>query len=78
MTIKMSERTSRNLTFAMSSEARLSAMARATGIPRGRIVEMALSCVDICTDCNGEGTDDDGHRCAACGGTRIVPCGGES
>jgi DnaJ-class molecular chaperone len=68
-------RVSRNLMLSQRTEDRLGQLAAATGITRGRIVDLALACVDLCEACQGEGVDVDGLVCPECRGTQIVPCG---
>ncbi len=71
-------RVGRTLTLAPYTEAILEAWARATGIPRGRIVDLALRSLVLCPACEGMGTEDGPlgagtARCAVCGGDKIIP-----
>lgn len=76
------ERVGRNLTLSPRSEALLTALSARTGIPRGRIVDVALANVACCDACQGRRTADselgpDTATCDACAGAGLVP-GSES
>lgn len=62
------------MTLSPVTEARLEALAARTGIPRGRIVDLALANLTCCEGCAGRGTvDHDTATCDACRGSRLVP-----
>lgn len=72
------ERIGRNLTLSPRSEALLTALSGRTGIPRGRIVDLALSNLACCEACQGRRTVDsdlgpDTATCGACAGAGLVP-----
>lgn len=78
---KPAVRVSRNMTLSPVTEARLEALTNLTGVPRGRIVDLALANLAACPDCHGRGTirselGPDTATCAACRGARLCP-GGE-
>ncbi len=75
-------RVPRNMTLSPRSEALLEALASRTGIPRGRIVDLALGNVTACPACKGRGSEDshlgpDTRACGECCGACIVPGSGE-
>lgn len=72
--LKPACRVSRNMTLSPVTEARLEALASTTGIPRGRIVDLALANVMPCDFCEGRGTvNGDTETCLVCRGARLVP-----
>ena len=69
-------RVSRNMTLSPVTESRLEKLAYATGVARGRIVDIALANIMACEACHGRGTThDDTQTCDGCRGARIVPGG---
>ena len=79
---KPAVRVSRCMTLSTVTEARLEALAERTGVPRGRIVDIALANVAPCEACLGRGTVDgplgkDSGVCAWCHGARVVPGSGQ-
>jgi len=73
-TLKPACRVARNMTLSPVTEARLEALASTTGIPRGRIVDLAVAHLQPCEDCGGRGTvNEDTETCAGCRGSRLVP-----
>lgn len=76
--IARAARESRTMTLSQRSEALLATMTRHTGIPRGRIVDLALDCVEICDDCQGAGVvagpmGEGTEHCSGCAGNKIRP-----
>lgn len=69
----------RTLTLSPRTEARLTAMAAATGLARGRIVDLAIEALDVCDACRGAGVVSGTlgpatETCPECGGARVLPC----
>lgn len=60
------------MTLAPRTEAKLASLSKASGIPRGRIVDLAVDSIEACEECQGTG-ETDGHRCDACRGGCILP-----
>lgn len=67
------------LSLASHTIARLQSLALVSPLSRGKIVDLALDCVDACEPCAASGIVD-GRPCRACVGTGIVPTtkGGDS
>jgi len=70
----------RTLTLSPRTEALLTKLSFDLGIPRGRIVDMAIEAIGVCEQCRGSGTSDGSmgpatEVCSWCRGSRIVPCG---
>ena len=71
-------RTMRTVTLSPRSEALLAMLSNLTGIPRGRIIDLALDCLEACPDCQGSGVvsgpmGPETETCTTCHGTKIVP-----
>ena len=78
---KPAVRVSRCMTLSPVTEARLEALAERTGVPRGRIVDLAMANLAPCEACGGRGTVGGKHGpdtvvCEACAGARLVPGSG--
>lgn len=66
------ERTPSTMTLTPETTARLTRFAMLTGIPRGRIVDMAMQLLEPCEACTGSGYEGD-TVCGECRGDRLVP-----
>ena len=65
-------------TIAPSTRARIEALHKATGLARGRLVDLAIGTIEPCEGCRGKGVvssfaGPDSAVCDACRGSRIVP-----
>ena len=65
-------------TIAPSTRARIEALHKATGLARGRLVDLAIGTIEPCGDCRGTGlvssfAGRDSAECSACRGSRVVP-----
>jgi len=58
-------------TIAPHTRARIDAFCKATGLSRGRLLDLAVDSLDICEACQGRGLVD-GHRCLECGALGVI------
>ncbi len=77
--VSVNSRPFRTLTLSTRAEALLSALSLQTGLPRGRIVDVAIEAIGICEACNGSGVQngelgEGTETCSVCGGSQVVPC----
>jgi DnaJ-class molecular chaperone len=65
-------------TFTLSPHtiARLTLLAEASGLSRGRLIDMAIDGIEPCETCQGTREESPGERCVSCAGLGIVPTEG--
>ena len=59
-------------TVAPYTKARAQKLAARSGLSIGRVLDLALDCLDVCEACDGTGRVND-RQCVACGGHALVP-----